>query len=49
MIYDIAADFMVVFSIFLLWYIQKKVAIYILFLLLFCFYKLFFRKRRIFK
>jgi len=36
-VYDITADFMVVFSIFLLWYIQKKVAIYILFLLLFCF------------
>ena len=36
-VYDITADFMVVFSIFLLWYLQKKVSIYILFLLLFCF------------
>jgi len=36
-IYDIAADFLVVFSVFLLWYLQKKVSIYILFLLLFCF------------
>jgi len=36
-ILDIAADFIVVFSIFLFWYLEQTISIYILFLILFSF------------
>ena len=36
-IFDIAADFMVVLSIFVLWYLKQRVSVYIIFLILFSF------------
>lgn len=36
-IFDIVADFMVVLSIFVLWYLKQRVSIYIIFLILFSF------------
>ncbi len=36
-IFDIVADFMVVLSIFALWYLKQRVSVYIIFLILFSF------------
>jgi len=36
-IFDIVADFMVVLSVFVLWYLKQRVSIYIIFLILFSF------------
>ena len=36
-IFDIVADFMVVLSIFVLWYLKQRVSVYIIFLILFSF------------
>jgi len=48
-IFDFVADFLVIFSIFMLWYLEQKVSLYIVFLILFSFiafsYIVFVKKR----
>jgi phosphatidylglycerophosphate synthase len=36
-IFDFVADFLVIFSIFMLWYLEQKVSLYIVFLIIFSF------------
>jgi len=36
-IFDFVADFLVIFSIFILWYLEQKISLYMIFLILFSF------------